>query len=358
MEKVTRRGGHRDRRGAFGKNQRDSKRFNRDRKPAVEFSREPIVTKTTPFGLFVYHEDKQLKKLFWGKNAVNCANRYFIMEDEIKKLNNTIPIKARRVTEGIYGDKLLVFALENGFRDENEFRQFFQEFTLELTKLKIKYGFKKDKLVIQAVSNMDEITKILNIFYERLSEWYGFYFPEAVKRIEDIESFAEIVGRRRTEKSMGYDLEENDIKMIDKAGEEMRCLLRYKNELNYYIEDLMNEIAPNLANAAGPVIGAKLIASAGSLEKLSKMTSSTVQVLGAEKALFRHLRSGARPPKYGIILQHAMMKTVSPNDRGKFARTLSGKLAIAAKVDFNSKGKEKVWKTLIDDLKKRTEFLS
>jgi nucleolar protein 56 len=326
--------------------------------PQVAYSAEPVITKLTPFGVFVYHGAEVLKKMFWGKNPVICADKYIKADVEIKALNNSIPLKAKRITEGIYGEQLAEFAAANGFRDVDEFNEFFQQFNVELTKLKIKYGFKRDKLVIQSVHNLEELNKMLNIMYERLREWYGFYYPESIKKVDSLEKFAEMAGKARHESSMGYDLEAEDLAIIKKAGDEMCSMINYRNCLNYYLEDTMTAIAPNLTNVAGVVVGAKLIAAAGSMERLAKMTSSTVQLLGAERALFRHLRSGAKPPKYGYILQHSMMSQIPPQNRGKLSRTLSGKITIAAKVDYNSEGREQVWEQLNADLNKRVKELS
>lgn len=347
----------RDRRHHGGDRHQDRGGY-RDRGPKVAYSAEPVITKLTPFGLFVYHGAEQIKKMFWGKNPVICAEKYIRADEEIKALNNSIPLKARRITEGIYGEQLAEFAGINGFRSTDEFNEFFQMFNVELTKLKIKHGFKRDKLIIQAVQNLEEMNKILNIMYERLREWYGFYYPESTKKMQDMEKFAEIAGNSRHESSMGYDLSPEDLAIIKKAGAEMQSMIGYRNNLNYYLEDVMDVIAPNLSSVAGVVVGAKLISAAGSLERLAKMTSSTIQLLGAERALFRHLRSGAKPPKYGYILQHAMMSQIPAQNRGKLARALAGKITIAAKVDFNSEGRENVGEQLNADLKKRVEELS
>jgi nucleolar protein 56 len=115
----------------------------------------------------------------------------------------------------------------------------------------------------------------------------------------------------------------------------------------------MNEIAPNLSELAGPLLGARLIAISGGIEKLAKMASSRIQVLGAEKALFRALRSGARPPKHGIIFQHPFLHEAKRSQKGKVARALAGKIAIAARMDAfsgNFSGD-----TLKTDLEKRIE---
>ena len=107
-----------------------------------------------------------------------------------------------------------------------------------------------------------------------------------------------------------------------------------------YISDLMNNIAPNLSAIAGPTIGARLIAKSGGLMKLAKLPSSTIQVLGAEKALFRSLKSGSRPPKHGIIFQHDKVHSSPKWQRGKIARSLASKIAIAARIDVFRGSKE------------------
>jgi nucleolar protein 56 len=95
----------------------------------------------------------------------------------------------------------------------------------------------------------------------------------------------------------------------------------------------MDEIAPNTRTLVGSLLGARLIAIAGGLNNLAKMPASTVQVLGAEKALFRTLKTGARPPKHGLLFQHTLVHDANPWQRGKIARALAGKLAIAARTD-------------------------
>jgi nucleolar protein 56 len=102
------------------------------------------------------------------------------------------------------------------------------------------------------------------------------------------------------------------------------------------VDKILDEIAPNLKALAGPTIGARLISLAGGLGGLARLPSSTIQVLGAEKALFRALRTGARPPKHGIIFQHPLLHQAPKWQRGKIARALAGKISIAAKVDVFS----------------------
>ena len=108
---------------------------------------------------------------------------------------------------------------------------------IELTKLKLKSGFSKDKLIKQAVENLDEVTRMINVFYERLREWYGYYAPEKVEEVKNIDEFSKIVGEQRTGESMGFDIEEKDLQMIKTTGLEMQNVISFKEKLVEYIEN-------------------------------------------------------------------------------------------------------------------------
>ncbi|PSN84820.1 hypothetical protein B9Q02_08660 [Candidatus Marsarchaeota G1 archaeon BE_D] len=217
-----------------------------------------------------------------------------------------------------------------------------------------------DKVVAQAVKAVDEFDKTLNIFASRIREWYGLHFPELGEMIEDHSSYLRLVSKvgLRTNftlerlLSLGYK-EENAKRILEKAknsigapmseenfepirimSEAVYQLYSLRNSLTSYIDRLMADVAPNLRGFAGPLLGARLIALAGSLEKLAKFPSSTVQVLGAEKALFRAIRKGAKPPKHGVIFQDPVIHTAPKWQRGKIARAYAGKLSIAARLDF------------------------
>jgi nucleolar protein 56 len=115
----------------------------------------------------------------------------------------------------------------------------------------------------------------------------------------------------------------------------------------------MESLAPNVTSLTGAIIGARLIALTGGLSRLSRVSSSTIQLLGAEKALFRHLRDGELPPKHGIIFQHPLLHNAPYWQRGKIARALAGKIAIAAKLDHNSD--KLMGEELLNDLRRRIE---
>ncbi len=138
---------------------------------------------------------------------------------------------------------------------------------------------------------------------------------------------------KAAKKSMGAELGDEDIDQIQAICENVLELYEMRQSLEKYTDSVMEQVAPNINAIAGPLLGARLIALAGGLRDLAKMPSSTVQVLGAEKALFRALRTGTRPPKHGIIFQHSLLQEAKPWQRGKVARGLAGKISIAARVD-------------------------
>ncbi len=132
---------------------------------------------------------------------------------------------------------------------------------------------------------------------------------------------------------MGAELDEGDIDQIQTICKNTLNLYDVRQKLEGYLDSVMGDVAPNIRALAGSLLGARLIALAGGLNNMAKMPASTIQVLGAEKALFRALKTGTRPPKHGIIFQHPLIHEAKRWQRGKVARALAGKLAIAARTD-------------------------
>ena len=135
---------------------------------------------------------------------------------------------------------------------------------------------------------------------------------------------------------MGADFDEVDLKAVSDFAQRTLDLYKYRDELTEYISMVANEVAPNVAFIAGPVLAAKLIEKAGGLKRLGMIPSSTIQVLGAEKAMFRAVKSNARPPKHGLLYQHPYVNGAPRNRRGNRARSLAAKIAIAARADVFS----------------------
>ncbi len=245
------------------------------------------------------------------------------------------------------------------FGSEMEAREFLRNFSLEASKQRIReLSAQPDLQIMEGVQALDEIDKALNLATARLKEWYGLHFPELSGLVDDPVGYAKIASAGTRDKidesaisglnfsekkaealmiaakeSKGGTLSENDSAMIALMAETVMQLTNSRDRLQKYVESTMRRIAPNMSAVAGETIGARLIAKAGGLERIAKLPSSTIQVLGAEKALFRALKTGSRPPKHGILFQHEYVHGAPKWQRGKIARSLASKIAIAARVD-------------------------
>lgn len=214
-----------------------------------------------------------------------------------------------------------------------------------ITKESIRKSVNTDVFIIQAVNNVMEMEKISNTMAKRLREWYSYYLPEFSESISDHEKFAELVAsktregllkeiRLKKEDSMGGEVGNNDLKPIILLAKELNEIYKFKETQSRYVDKIMENYCPNISAVAGPLIGAKLLEKAGSLKRLSEFPSSTVQVLGAEEAFFRHMTTGARMPKHGFIHEHPFVAQASKDEKGRIARVLADKISIAAKVDY------------------------
>lgn len=272
-------------------------------------------------------------------------------------------------------------AVEAGFvKDVEELRLWNHNVSMELAKLRIKGAAEKQDLVIaQAIQTLDDLDRTVNLFMGRLREWYGVHFPELDRLIEKHETYARLVmnlGYRDNfsfetlekeglpkekaentakvaERSMGADMAEQDLAEIQALSKNVLGLYELRKNMEVYVDKTMEKVAPNTRAVAGALLGARLIAIAGSLQSLAMKPASTIQVLGAEKALFRSLKTGARPPKHGLIFQHTLLHDAKRWQRGKIARVLAGKLAIAARID--AFGGKYVGDSLKADIEKRLE---
>ena len=231
---------------------------------------------------------------------------------------------------------------------------------------KLKAAVTEDWLAIQASTGLDELDKAINLLVKRLREWYELYNPEISHATEDHFRFVTLILTRKKEDllreikvkdTMGADLPKPDLDAILNLAKHIKSLFELSKEQELYLESMMRKIAPNITATAGVLIGAKLISLAGSLQRLSKFPASTIQILGAEKALFRHLRNKANnPPKFGILHESALVGKVKNKNKGKMARALGDKISIAAKVDY-FKGKF-IGNKLAEELDKRCRELS
>ncbi len=305
-----------------------------------------------------------------------------IVEDEIayRIVKRVLEVPVSISTPNIAGRKvrssLVSLAETYGFAvGREELYNVLCKVNLALTRKRIMgVAERRDLLVKQAIEAVDDINKILNMMAARIREWYSIHFPEMNRLVKKHKTFISLVkgvGLRdnftedklkelgitgelaeklveNAKFSIGARITEDDVKHLKKYSELWLKLAELRDELEDYIDKVMSEVAPNIRSLVGPKIGARLIALAGGLDKLAEMPASTIQVLGAEKALFRYLRGRGTPPKHGVIFQHPAIWSSPKWQRGKIARALAGKLAIAAKKDFFSG-------ELLGELKKELE---
>lgn len=272
-------------------------------------------------------------------------------------------------------------AVETGFvKNSEELTLWTHNVTLELAKLRVKGTVeKRDLMVGQAIQTLDDLDKTINLIMSRIREWFGVHFPELDRLLEKHETYARLILNlgsrdnftaeklkeekvpdakadaiaRTAEKSMGADLGESDLNQIQSLCKNTLMLYDLRQNLESYLEDTMDEVAPNTKALAGALLGARLIAIAGGITNLARKPASTIQVLGAEKALFRSLKTGTRPPKHGVIFQHTLLHDAKKWQRGKIARALAGKIAIAARID--AFGQRNIGDELKASLDKRIE---
>jgi nucleolar protein 56 len=252
--------------------------------------------------------------------------------------------------------------------NEIEAIQKLRNFAIEFSSTRVKEASEKlDLHVIQAISALDELDKLINLISTRMREWYGLHFPELDNLIQSPNLYAEIVanaGLRQNitremleeaglhdrkvdiiidaaRRSKGGDASTESVALLKKIANEVLSQSELRRILAQYIEDTMEVVAPNVKQILTALVGARVIAKAGSLSRLAFSSASTIQVLGAEKALFRALRSGARPPKHGLLFQHPMVHSAAKWQRGKIARAVASKVAIAARIDlYRQSGKD------------------
>lgn len=229
-----------------------------------------------------------------------------------------------------------------------------------LSRYKLKFSADKvDIMIVQAIGLLDDLDKEINTYAMRVREWYGWHFPEMAKIMNDNMFFAKCVQRMgmrvnckncdfsdilgdetmentlkmAAETSMGTEISDSDLINIKSLCDQVVSLSEYRLQLFDYLKNRMAAIAPNLSVMVGELVGARLIAHAGSLLNLAKQPASTIQILGAEKALFRALKTKHDTPKYGLIYHASLIGQAAPKDKGKISRVLAAKTALAIRVD-------------------------
>ncbi len=354
----------------------------------------------SPLGVLAVNEKKEIilvKKLKGDINQVTDKFISFLEKRTLTELNNALeelldmgyreinieerePVKVKEEIKGVIKYSIpnkagLLFrryftalSVEKfGFRNKKEARRRIREVSIRVTV----YGIKKDRSrkdlsIIQAIHVLDDLEKMLNSLFLRIKEWYSLYFPELFDILESQELIIKLISKfKKPEKinpqtlkeefnlpseiinkiassineTVGAKLQERDSEVIEELIQEWLSLKKCYDAVRGYIEEEMPKVAPNTSSLTGALIAARLISSAGGLESLAKLPSSTIQLLGAEKALFRFIRGKGTPPKHGVIYQYPLIRKSNKKVRGKLARKLANKIAIAARIDMFSGGR-------------------
>lgn len=245
---------------------------------------------------------------------------------------------------------------------------------LDSIKQQLRNSVYTDEDFLQHTSHtIDELDEVLNILFERLTNWYSIYLPE-IQHADRRETYLEVVqhydktdtttAEKLSERaknlvdsiegeSIGAVIEGRDLDILREYAVKLKKLYELREQLEKYRDYKAKEIAPNLTHLLGESLSTKLIVYSKGLKRLAHLPASSIQVLGAEKALFMHLTKKTKPPKHGIIFLHPAMRGVSPKKRGKVARLIAAKVSIAAKADVYSKNfiADKLKEDLEDKLK-------
>ncbi|AIZ56987.1 putative NOP5 family protein [Candidatus Methanoplasma termitum] len=310
-----------------------------------------LVTKW--FGIFLIDEKtgKIIEKRLMPKDPNLIAERLALVQrgsilEEEKELAGKLPkISVSNTRQSGLGRPMFY---DSSFLDPKSFgftEEIMHSAMLGLGKLRTSEPVPKDRNLVHAIRGLDDLIESTNLLNERLHEWYGMHFPELADVAKD-ERYAALISELGDRdsiikelgldiSSIGSDFADRDLKETMDLAETVIRLYEEKERMEQYITEIATGAAPNMCAIIDAPLSARLISLAGGLDRLSTLPSSTVQLLGAEKAMFRHLRSGKRPPKHGVIYQHPDIHRSPYWQRGKIARALAGKVLIAAKIDAN-----------------------
>ena len=278
--------------------------------------------------------------------------------------------------EAVQSSKPTILA-ESGFAsDHADAMSRLRDFALALSSSRVaEASGSADMHIIQAIKSLDDVDRMANLLDSRMREWYGLHFPELGNLVDGVAGYAAVVlaGRRNglaakdfenagfddakvqmlatvSERSRGGEISDDDLDAVQGLARQVSGLHDMRRRIEERLGAQMEAAAPNLAVILGATVGARILARAGSLKRLAMMPASTIQLLGAEKALFRSIKAGSSPPKHGLLFQHPLVHAAPRWQRGKIARAVAAQAAIAARVDLHEPS---INKTLLEKLNVR-----
>ena len=345
---------------------------------------ESITLKLVPVGIIAIEDNHVVDSYLFGDTPEKCIESYLDIAN--KKLSKNIKKFIKSFTNvhlntssislfELIRDNILEIKCEfnrstppywydpefaKGIGYESEYLQnLMRECCIELTSSKLKESLQnREILLIQAVNSLEESFEISNKIYERLREWYNIHFPELESIIQNINTYTKIIqiGKKtdltedkllelgidkkksikiikKIDKSIGASISDQEISILKKLAFDLENILITQKNLEKYIEQKLPILAPNFTYLIKPRLAGIFLSKVGGLGKIAIMAASNIQLIGAEKALFRALKTGARPPKHGIIFQHPDVNKAPKKIRGKIARTLASKILTAVRID-------------------------
>jgi nucleolar protein 56 len=288
----------------------------------------------TWFGCFTLDDDRIIGVQMFKKDLCSIIERLI---DEPLLLRGNVA-----------GADIRNLAVEYGFvGSTDEYDRMLRYLNIELAREKIAQAATPDKHIIAAVEAIDDLNGTCNILAERLKEWYMRNFNATSLKSEELTRH--IIGMKTQQNSF-----DRELKIMQSFASGLIGLYRTRTSIEEYLKENMHRTAPNLTNIAGYILGARLLSISGGLERLASMPSSTVQVIGANNALFRHLKGKASSPKHGLIFRHPFVNTAPRWQRGRIARALASKISLAARYDCYSGELKEV---LLEELKIKVEYI-
>lgn len=324
-----------------------------------------------PLGVFAFDKNGKLldKEFFKGSDSDRAASLAAAGKEElspeeeklVERLGKEIVFEVKKNGHmqefpNPAGEALRSNLSELTGKSREELAEIFRSTAAELSRKAVKASVTDDKLLVQAVNSIDDVEKTANLLVLRLREWYGLYYPELVDRVSSNEKFAELAAEkkhREEEDSMGGDLKQKDVDEIMSLAGAIVKLYDEKQRLEKYVEKKAAKVMPNSCQLVSPMLAARMVAAAGTLDRLARFPSSTIQIIGAEKALFRHMRGKGTSPKHGLLFQSPLVNQAPKKLRGKVARAMASKLSIALKLDrYGKKPDDKLKKQLEEKVKR------
>jgi nucleolar protein 56 len=306
---------------------------------------------TTWFGSFLLDDGAVVEKRLFPMEPGALADRLALVEDWkvlaeerdlMSRVDEVFVIETRLERAG--GNRTTVRPPFLKPEDFGYGRDLLHAAMVELAKRRMRKAIGPEDHLRQAVGALDELQEEENVLVERLREWYGLHFPELAPMV-DTGTYIELVamhGRREQmpidhRESVGAELAEREEAELKALAGLAKLVGDQRKAMEAYVERSARELAPNVSTIAGPILAARLVSLAGGIEDLARAPAGTVQLLGAERALFRHLRTGSRPPKHGVLFQHPWVHGAPPWQRGAIARAFAAKISLAARADAYTK---------------------